>query len=72
MNQTAKQIKYGQIKAVNFVIDQCNQFFQINNIEMFSTHNEGKFVIAQRFIRTFKNTVYKYVLQFQKMCILIN
>ena len=27
---------------------------------MYSTHNEGKSVIAERFIRTLKNKVYKY------------
>ena len=26
-----------------------------NNIEMYSTHNEGKSVIAKRFIRTLEN-----------------
>ena len=28
---------------------------------MYSTHNEGKSVVAERFIRTLKNTVYKYI-----------
>ena len=32
-----------------------------NNIEMYSTHNEGKSVIAERFIRTLKNKIYKYI-----------
>ena len=27
---------------------------------MYLTHNEGKFVIAERFIRTLKNKIYKY------------
>ena len=30
-------------------------FLQNNNIEMYSTNNEGKFVIAKRFIRTLEN-----------------
>ena len=30
-------------------------------IEIYSTHNEGKSVIAERFIRTSKNKSYKYV-----------
>ena len=29
-------------------------FLKINNIEMYSTYNEGKSVIAERFIRTLK------------------
>ena len=28
---------------------------------MYSTHNEGKYVIAERFIRTLKNKIYKYM-----------
>ena len=31
-------------------------------IEMYSTHNEGKSVIAERFIRTLKNKIYKYMI----------
>ena len=30
-----------------------------NDIEIYSTHNEGKSVIAERFIRTLKNKIYK-------------
>ena len=43
-----------------------------NDIEMYSTHNEGKSVVAERFIRTLKTKIYKYRLQYQKMCISIN
>ena len=32
-----------------------------NDIEMYSTHNEGKSVVAKRFIRTLKNKIYKYM-----------
>ena len=39
---------------------------------MYLTHNEKKFVIPERFIRTLKNKIYKYILQYQKMRILIN
>ena len=31
-----------------------------NDIEINSTHNEEKIVIAERFIRTLKNKIYKY------------
>ena len=30
------------------------RFFKINNIEMYSTYNEGKCVVAERFILTLK------------------
>ena len=32
-----------------------------NGIEMYSAHNEGKSVVAERFIRTLKNKIYKYM-----------
>ena len=32
-----------------------------NSIEMYSTDNEGKSFIAERFIRTLKNKIYKYM-----------
>ena len=31
-----------------------------NNIDMYSTHNEGKCIVAERFIRTLKNKIYKH------------
>ena len=31
-----------------------------NAIEMYSTHNKGKSVVAERFIRTLKEKIYKY------------
>ena len=37
-----------------------------NDIEIYSTHNEGKFVIAERFIRTLKNKIYKYMTSISK------
>ena len=37
-----------------------------NAIEMHSTHNEGKSFIAERFIRTLKNKIYKYMTSVSK------
>ena len=34
---------------------------------MYSTHNEGKSVVAERFIRTLKNKVYKYMTSISKI-----
>ena len=31
-----------------------------NDISMYSTHNEGKSVVAENFIRTLKNKIYKH------------
>ena len=36
------------------------------NIEMYSIHNEGKSVVAERFIRTLKNKIYKYMTSISK------
>ena len=32
-----------------------------NNIELYWTHNESKSVVVERFIRTLKNKIYKYM-----------
>ena len=32
-----------------------------NDIEIYSTHNEGKSVVAERFIRPLKSNIYKYM-----------
>ena len=35
------------------------RFFKINNIQMYSTYNEEKSVVTERFIRTLKNKIFK-------------
>ena len=39
---------------------------QSNDIEMYSTYNEGKSVIAERLIRTLKNKIYKCMISVSK------
>ena len=34
---------------------------------MYSTHNEGKSVVAERFLRTLKNKIYKYMTSISKI-----
>ena len=36
-------------------------FLKINSIEMYSTYNEGKSVVAERFIRTLEKKIFKYM-----------
>ena len=36
-------------------------WLQDNNVEMCSTQNEGKSVVVERFFRTLKNKMYKYM-----------
>ena len=44
---------------------------KINNIEMYSTYNEGKSVVAERFIRTLKKKIFKHMTAISKMFILM-
>ena len=41
-------------------------WLQNNNIEIYSIHNEGKSVVAERFIRTLKTKIYKYMTSISK------
>ena len=44
-----------------FCNNSFKRFLKINNIEMYSTYNEGKSVVAERFIRTLKNKIFKHM-----------
>ena len=59
------QIKYGQIKVVNFT-SSFKKWLKDNDIEMYSTHTEGKSVVAERFIRSLKTKIYKYMISISK------
>ena len=48
-------------KGSEFYNSQFKNWLKGNNIEMYSTRNEGKSVIAERFIKTIKNKIYKYM-----------
>ena len=37
-----------------------------SDIEMYSTHNEGKYGVAKRFFRTLKNRICKYMTSISK------
>ena len=37
-----------------------------SDIEMYSTYNKGKSVVAERFIKTLKNKIYKYMTSISK------
>ena len=42
------------------------KILKINNIKMYSTYNEIKFILAQRFIRTLKNKIFKHMTAISK------
>ena len=39
---------------------------KINNVEIYSTYNEGKSVVAERLIRTLKNKIFKHMTTISK------
>ena len=41
-------------------------FLKVNNIDMYSTYNEGKSVITERFIKTLKNKIFKHMTAISK------
>ena len=59
----------GRRKPNKIWIDQGGEFYnklfkrflKIKNIEMYLTYNEGKLVVAERFIRTLKNKIFKHM-----------
>ena len=59
-------------KGSEFYNNSFKKCLKDNDIEMYSTNNEGKSVIAERFIRTLKIKFINTWLQYQKMCLLIN
>ena len=44
-----------------FYNNPFQKFLKVNKIEMYSTYNEGKSVVAERFIRTLKNKIFKHM-----------
>ena len=49
-----------------FYNNSFKDFLKINNIEMYSTYNEEKSVLAERFIRTLKNKIFKHMTAISK------
>ena len=68
-NAFDKIIKQSKRKPNKIWVDQGSEFnnnnfkkwLSNNNIIMYSTYNEGKSVVAERFIRTLKNKLYKHM-----------
>ena len=59
-------------KGSEFYIRSVTSWLEKNFTEMYSTHNEGKSVIAERLIRILKNKIYTYMTSVSKVFILIN
>ena len=69
VNAFDKIIKQSNRKPNKIWVDQEGEFYNNvfekwlsdNDINMYSTYNEGKSVVAERFIRTLKNELYKHM-----------
>ena len=53
-------------KGFEFYNASFKTWLQYNDIVMYSTNNEGKSVFAERFIRTLKSKIYKYMTSISK------
>ena len=53
-------------KETEFYNSSFRKWLKDNDIEMYSIHNEGKSVVAERFIRTLKTKIYKYMTSISK------
>ena len=53
-------------KGSEFYNNSFKKLLKDNDIEMYSIHNEGKSVAAERFIRTLKDKIYKYMTSISK------
>ena len=70
VNAFNKIIKQFNRKPNKIWVDQGGEFYNNvfkkwlsdNDIIMYSTYNEGKSVVAERFIRTLKNKLYKHIM----------
>ena len=68
-NRRAKGTSAQHVKPNKIWIDQGSEFYNNvfkkwlsdNDIIMYSTYNEGKSVVAERFIRTLKSKLYKHM-----------
>ena len=75
VNAFKKIISEGQRKPNTIWVDQGSVFYnntfkdflKINNIEMYSTYNECKSVVSERFIITLKNKIFKHMKAISKI-----
>ena len=68
-NAFQKNLKESNRKPNKIWVDKGSEFYNSsfkkwlkdNDIEIYSINNEGKSVVAERFIRNLKTKIYKYV-----------
>ena len=80
VNAFQKTLKESDRKPNKIWVDKGNEFYnnsfkkslKDNDTEMYSIHNEGNSVVAERLIQTLKTKIQKYMTSVPKMCISIN
>ena len=65
-NSSQKPNKIWIDKGSEFYNAYFKKWLRDNNIVMYSIHSEGKSVVAERFIRTLKSKIYKYMTSISK------
>ena len=73
-SKRAKGTSAQHVQPNKIWVDKWSEFYNAyfkkwlrdNNIVMYSTHNEGKSVVAERFFRTLKGKIYKYMTSISK------
>ena len=73
-NAFQKILKESNRKTNKIWVDKGSEFYNSsfkkwlkdNDIEMYSIHNEGKSVVVERFIRTLKTNICKYITSISK------
>ena len=74
VNAFQKILDDSERKPIKIWVDKSNEFYnrsikswlEKNDIEMYSRHNEGKSVVAERFIRTLETKIWKYMTSVSK------
>ena len=65
-NSNRKPNKIWVDQGSEFYNKSFKDFLKINNIGMYSTYNEGKSVVAERFIKTLKNQSFEHMTAIQQ------
>ena len=68
-NLTRKPNKVWLNKGSKFHYSSFKKWWKDKDIDIYSTRNEGKSVVAERFVRTLKDKIYKYMTPVSKKCI---
>ena len=74
VNAFQKALDKSGHKANKIWVDKGSEFYNSsfknwlkdNHTEMYSTHNEGKSAVPERFLRTLKTKIYKYMTSLSK------